>query len=293
MIRAVALLILAVTAGATPAAKQPLEFDGGARGADLLPKFAPALTGSAEAADMVTETVFTMDGMEDIRVPRAVLEGPVSFDVVAFDGGEGFIDSNVPAAIQAQLRGDLDFVKSIRGSLGSRLHRQIFGPVDGPTYAEFFASRVKHVGLGNCGSNNAVACVYVVKNPSKMWLTQNYIRFSHPQIARLMIVFHESRHTETQNKGWRHAACPNPFLDENGKEIRSIWTGSALAGQAACDITPLGSYSSSMIMLKNISKYCASCTEKVRTDAGLYADDQLKRVIDPAARKAILDDLYR
>ena len=129
-------------------------------------------------------------------------------------------------------------------------------------------------------------------DPSKMWLTQNFIQFSHPQIARMMVVYHESRHTETQNGNWPHATCPTPFLDKDGKDMVSIWTGATLAGEPACDVTPFGSYGSSMIMLKNISKFCSNCTDKVKMDAGIYADDQFKRVIDPKAIAEITADLY-
>jgi len=201
-------------------------------------------------------------------------------------------DADVPRDIQAQMVQDLQFIESIQGSDTSELHRQIFGRVDGPTYTRFFESRVEAIGLNDCGSANAVACV-ILFMPSKMWITQNYIRFSHPQVARMMVVFHESRHTERSQGNWRHASCPTPFLGEDGKEIKSIWTGASLAGEAACDRTPFGSYGSSMIMLKNIQKFCSNCSELVRESAGIYADDQFKRIVDRDAKKTIQDDLYQ
>jgi cyclophilin family peptidyl-prolyl cis-trans isomerase len=54
----------------------------------------------------------------------------------------------------------------------------------------------------------------------------------------------------------------------------------------------MGSYGSSMIMLKNISKYCTNCSDKVKLDAGIYADDQFKRIIDEKAIQDIMSDLY-
>jgi hypothetical protein len=201
-------------------------------------------------------------------------------------------DSNVPAAVKQQMSDDLAFVNTLQGDEVSGLHKQVFGGVDGPTYTRFFESRVTAIGLNACGGGNAVACVIPMFNPSKMWITQNYIKFDHPQICRMMVVFHEARHTERASGHWSHATCPTPFLDADGKEIRSIWTGAALAGEAACDRTPIGSYGSSLIMLKNISKYCTNCSEKVRMDAGLYADDQFKRIIDAGAKGAIQKDLY-
>jgi hypothetical protein len=181
---------------------------------------------------------------------------------------------------------------SIEGSETSRLHQEIFGEVGGANYKKFFESRVTDIGLHGCGSANAVACVIPFLGHTRIWLTENYTKFSHPQIAKMMIVFHEARHTEKQNGYWSHADCPTPFVDKNGQEIKSIWTGATLAGEPACDETPFGSYGSSMILLKNVSKFCSNCTEKVRSDAGLYADDQYKRITDEDARNEIWTDLY-
>ncbi|MEO5970323.1 MAG: hypothetical protein ABIQ95_10390 [Bdellovibrionia bacterium] len=202
-------------------------------------------------------------------------------------------DRNVPSAVQVQMTADLAFIKSVKSDNQSDLHKQIFGAVSGDSYSQFFNSRVTAVGLNGCGDSNAVACVIPFYDPSKMWLTKNYIKFSHPQVARMMVVFHESRHTEVRNDNWPHANCPSPFLGTDHKPIRSIWTGADLADQPACDETPFGSYGSSMIMLKNISKYCSNCSDKVKMDASIYADDQFKRIIDQKAIQDIKDDLYR
>jgi len=202
-------------------------------------------------------------------------------------------DNDVPAKIQDQMKKDLEFIGTIQSQTQSDLHKEIFGAVDGQTYSQFFSSHVSAVGLNECGNNNAVACVIPFYDSSKMWITQNYIKFSHPEVARLMVVFHESRHTEEANGNWPHANCPQPFLDADGTPMKSIWTGAALAGEPACDETPYGSYGSSLIMLKNISKFCTNCTSKVKMDAGIYADDQFKRIISEDAKQRIHNDLYR
>ncbi len=199
-------------------------------------------------------------------------------------------DSDVPAAIQAQMRADMAFMGTIQGGAGTPLHQKIFGSVNGADYLRFFETRVTGIGMDDCGSAKAVACVIPYQDPSKMWLTQNFIKFDHPQISRMMIVFHEARHTETRHGNWPHATCPTPFLDANGNDMVSIWTGATLAGEPACDVTPLGSYGSSTILLKNVQKFCANCTQKVKDDAGLYADDQMGRIIDDGARQEMLTD---
>jgi len=224
--------------------------------------------------------------------PEEAQEAKKRFGVKALfePAGELPFDEDVPKDIQKQLLGDLSFIGTIQGSGASPLHKEIFGEVNGAVYARFFKSRVSAVGMSGCGDGTAVACVMPFWDPSKMWLTQNYIKFSHPQISRLMVVFHEARHTESNRGNWSHASCPSPFVGPDGKEIRSIWTGESLAGERACDKTPLGAYASSSVMLKNIQNRCTSCTDKVRMDAGLYADDQLGRVTDSDARRRMVED---
>ena len=197
--------------------------------------------------------------------------------------------SDVPADVKKQVLSDLKLIDSVKGSATTPLHKSIFGDVSGTNYTKFFEARMNKVGMG-CGGGSAVACVKPFVSNTTMFLTENYIKFSHPAIARLMVVFHEARHGEKQNRNWHHAICPNPFLDENGKEIKSIWTGSTLAGEDACDSSPLGSYGSSTIMLKNIAKFCTNCNQKMKLDADIYAQDQLKRISNPTAKQAMLVD---
>jgi hypothetical protein len=79
-------------------------------------------------------------------------------------------------------------------------------------------------------------------------------------------------------------------LDENGHEKVSIWTGASLAGEPACDTTAFGSYGSSTIMLKNISKFCTNCADKVKMDADLYSTDQLGRISDASVKQSMIAD---
>jgi hypothetical protein len=199
-------------------------------------------------------------------------------------------DSDVPAAIKTQITADLGFMATLHGTQQTPLHKEIFGAVDGATYKNFFETRITSLGLNDCGGGMAVACVIPYADPNKMWLTQNFIKFSHPQIARVMVVYHESRHSETQNGNWAHDTCPTPFLDASGKDMVSIWTGAKLEGQPACDSTPYGSYGSSTILLKNVAKYCSNCSSKVKMDADLYSNDQLGRIDDETAKQAMISD---
>ncbi len=199
-------------------------------------------------------------------------------------------DSDVPAAIQTQMSQDLVFMNQIKGSNQTPFHKDIYGAVDGANYQKFFETHITSVGLDACGGGAAVACVQPFFDPNKMWLTENFIKFSHPQVARMMVVYHEARHAESDKGNWGHDTCPTPFLDDQGHNKTSIWTGASLAGQPACDSTHLGSYGSSTIMLKNISKFCSNCADKVKMDADIYATDQLGRIDRPDVKKAMLAD---
>lgn len=198
-------------------------------------------------------------------------------------------DADVPQTLRKQVNEDLAFIASLQGTSATALHREVFGDVSGQTYSRWFSRRVSEAGISLCGGDGAVACVLSAWE-NKMWFSPNFTNFDHPQIARLMVIFHEARHTEASERFWPHVRCPRSFVDENGEEIRSIWTGGALAGEAACDATVRGSYGIATILLKNIAKHCANCTEKVRMDAELYGDDQLQRMISPQDRLRLIQD---
>jgi hypothetical protein len=199
-------------------------------------------------------------------------------------------DSNVEAPLKKQMLEDLAFIGSVQGAKASPLHQKVFGQVNGSMYSDWFGNRIFSIGKNGCGSGNAVACVIPYMDSNKMWVTKNYTQFDHPQIARVSVIYHEARHSETQNGNWSHATCPTPFKDANGNDIKSIWTGAMLAGQPACDVTPFGSYGSQTILLKNISMNCDNCNSKVKADAEMFGNDQLGRVIDARAKAAMKAD---
>jgi hypothetical protein len=207
----------------------------------------------------------------------------VSFSMPAALAQTMQFDSNIGSELKQQVLDDFQFLQTIQGIKASPIHQQTFGAVDGANYAQWFNSRVFYFGYNNCGGGAAVACVKPQYH-NKIWVTRNYTGIDHPQIARLMTVFHEARHTEDANNNWPHARCPDDFAPT------SIWTGASLNGSYACDSTAYGSYSSASVMLNNVSKFCTNCSDKVKADAKLYSDDQVKRVIDPASIAALAAD---
>ncbi len=199
----------------------------------------------------------------------------------------------VPEKVRQQVSNDLALMETFVGDQASALHTEIFGDLDGKTYLDWFKKRVTRIGLHECSpSGKPVACVIPWLGSSKIWLTKYYTEADRPMVSKMSTLFHESRHTEDENNNWMHAQCPKPFKNEKGEDIVSKLTGAKLEGQHACDRTPLGSYGSALILLKNISKFCTNCSEKVRMDAGIYADANLDRFIDKKAKAALIEDLY-
>jgi hypothetical protein len=193
-------------------------------------------------------------------------------------------DAEVGPLLREQVLGDFRSIELISSERASSLHEEIFGAVSGSNYLRWFSERVSYFGLSDCGSPaSAVACV----DPHakrKIWVTKNYTEINHPQIARIMTLFHEARHTEDENRNWPHALC-SIFYGE-----KSIWTGQSLRLHSACDHTPYGSYASAAVMLHNISKFCTDCSSKVRQDADLYSLDQARRVTRRKAKLRIRGD---
>ncbi|MDD5658231.1 MAG: hypothetical protein PHF00_13350 [Elusimicrobia bacterium] len=197
-------------------------------------------------------------------------------------------DFDVPARVKGLVLADLDFARGIEGSGASSYHGQVFGPVQGGAYLGFFLTRISRISFEK--ETDDFSTVAFVRDGPRMWLTSNYDRFKDrmPQIDRVVTLLHEARHAEP--RGWPHVNCPDPFLDEQGKEARGILSGVRMAGEDACDDVPLGAYGIEWVWLKNIRQYCSNCTGKVKGDAALYAADAVKRIIAPPARKSLLLD---
>jgi hypothetical protein len=198
-------------------------------------------------------------------------------------------DKSVPKNIQSQMVQDLSFINGVKLTKQTGLHSKIFGEQIPGAYKQYFETRIFHVEYDDDQTSNAMAYV----NPwvaNTMFLANNYIKYQQPQISRIMIVYHEARHTEAEHGNWSHAICPTPFIGEDGKEVVGIVSGMKLAGEAACDTTNMGAYATGSILCKNVAKYCENCTEKVKMDADLFAMDMMKRIIDVKARDEMKKD---
>lgn len=203
-----------------------------------------------------------------------------------------FSDGITPE-LKQQILQDFEAVKSLNGANSSALYKQIFANrnLNGADLLAFLEKRITNMDLDDCGGGpTAVACVISWVSSDTMWITPNYVKFNMPQIFRISALFHESRHTEIENDGWSHVNCPVPYLDDNGKDIVGIFSGAKMEGVPACDETPLGAYGMQVVLLKNVEKNCANCSDKVKMDAKLYSDDNTNRLSNLEARKQLKDD---
>ena len=200
---------------------------------------------------------------------------------------------NMPPSLKNQIAGDLNFLESIEGTGATPLHQRIFGQgaIAGSAYLDFFSARITGFRV-DLNPTNKVAVAYNRQGLNKLFLTPNFIKNDIPQVMRITVFLHEARHSERQHGFWSHSNCPDPYLDREGKLVRSIMTGIILSGEAACDKTAFGAYGIQAIALKNIQAFCANCTDKVKMDAGLYGDNDIdSRIIDSAAKQTLTNDL--
>jgi len=224
----------------------------------------------------------------------------MKFLLLAFIGVSSFawgyeFGEEVTDAVRKQVTTDLALLETFTGDTASAFHKEIFGEVGGKNYLEWFNKRVTRIGMHTCGAggnSKPVACVIPMLGASKIWLTKFYVEANDPMMSKMATLFHEARHAENEHGNWPHAKCPVPFKNAKGEDIVSYLTGAKLEGRPACDSTPFGSYGTELIMLKNINRNCTSCTEKVRMDAGIYADFSLERFPDKDAHASLVEDLY-
>jgi hypothetical protein len=199
-------------------------------------------------------------------------------------------ESDVPAEVANQTRADLSFVEGITARQSSPMHMGVFGKVSGQGYMQWFGERISTFGYDANDRSGAIAYNDSMWNPNHMMVTDYYVKGNLPQTARVLVLFHEARHSEREHGYWSHAYCPRPFKDENGNDIKSIFSGLPLAGQPGCDNTASGAYGSSTIMINNIGRFCENCSEKIKMDAAIYSKDQAYRLVNRAEHDKLVKD---
>jgi hypothetical protein len=199
----------------------------------------------------------------------------------------------VPDEVKTKVVNDLAFVGTIQGSQQSPMNKEIYGKVEGQTYLDWFAHRISTFGYDSRDTSGGIAYNdSIMGHQNNMMVTNYYVKGDLPQVARIMVVFHEARHSERAARYWMHVRCPSPFKDDSGKDVTSIYSGLPLAGQPACDRTSEGAYGASTVMIENIARFCANCTDKIKMDAELYGDDQAHRITAQAEFQKLITDSH-
>lgn len=199
-------------------------------------------------------------------------------------------ERGVPADVMAQVKADLGMVETITAKQKSPLHASEFGSVDGKGYMAWFNERVENFGYDADDHSGAIAYNDSMWNPNHMMVTDYFVKGNLPQAARVMVLFHEARHSEGSKGYWMHSTCPSPYIGDDGKEVKSIFSGLPVSGKAACDRGVAGAYGVSTTMLSNIGRFCENCSEKLKMDADLYAKDQVSRLPARADREKMRQD---
>ncbi|RYZ69829.1 MAG: hypothetical protein EOP09_06995 [Proteobacteria bacterium] len=201
----------------------------------------------------------------------------------------------VPNPVRVKLEDTLTFLKSMKAEQAlpknpaSPLHREVFGEFDGENYLRWFETRIKRIGIDSCGGGSATACaIYFM--PTWMYLTPYFVRSPLSRVAQLAVLLHEARHSEHDHNGWVHVECPIPFLDDQGQEIKSYFSGDKLAGLKACDDSEYGSYAAEYLFMSHVADYCSNCTATERNEARTIADQGIYRITDLRAREALRRD---
>lgn len=245
---------------------------------------APALAddfedGLAAARGQVRETLAQSAPSRMGRAPAAPAARTLPFN------------ADVPQELRERMSADFGVLGRIHGARASQLHQDVFGPVRGRSYLDFFDGHVRHIGMAECGGAGAVACVKPLQSWDTMWLASGYTTFDMPLVYRLNVLLHESRHTETLRLFWSHDPCPE--RDFFGNPIIGIFSGLNFAGRPACDEKALGAYGVGLIFMMNVARHCDNCSGKMKMDAELYGADTLKRITDRPSYDRLHADLFR
>lgn len=199
-------------------------------------------------------------------------------------------DSRLPREVKTALEADLKFMKTIEGSDRSSRHGKIYGDLSGKDYVKFFNDRISKIGYAGEMGEGVMAFVRPL-DPHTMWLTTNLVKYKAPQAWRVSTLWHESRHSESENGNWHHVNCPRNLKDQKGKPLTGPLSGQPLAGRPACDETADGAYGATATMFGNLAKFCTNCSEKFKADSELIFEDGGNRLVSADLRSELNDDL--
>lgn len=200
-------------------------------------------------------------------------------------------ESDVPPDVQKVLKTDLEWMKTVKGTDRSKRHAKIYGDVAGADYLKFFNDRIDTIGYAGDMGDSVMAYVQPF-DPHTMYLTSNITKYNTPQAWRMATLWHESRHSESENGNWSHVNCPKDIKDTHGNPLVGPLSGKPLANQPACDDVADGAYGATGTMFGNLARYCTdACGEKFKADAEIIFQDGINRLVNDDLREELAHDL--
>ena len=202
------------------------------------------------------------------------------------------VSRDVPGDAVLKLRSDLDYAKSLKAIKVSPLHEKIFGPM-GIGYLQFLDKNLEFIAwyAGSVPKGVGGFVKAAEKNKKTFYLTSEFLNYDLPPLYRIGLYLHESRHTEVTDPG--HRLCPDNYKDENGEDIVTHFGRVVLSGKPGCDVGYSNAYGITVTYYLNILHNCENCSEKVKMDAEIFAEDSLNRLPLQQDKKALLDDIKR
>lgn len=210
------------------------------------------------------------------------LDSTLGEDILYFTENNYFESKNEEVMVRKlhkELTESLTFLENAKLERTTPLYREFFktGPLD------FLFENIKEFEWDNL-LGAPTAPIAAASGPDQIPSINIGFNFLKPQfsiIEKASILIHEARHNQSDR--FDHIDCPAnfPYFSSSGLP---------LAGKAACEKIYDGSYGVQIVFLRNISKYCTNCSDKIRKVAQEKANDYLRRIINKAAQEKLLKD---
>ena len=158
---------------------------------------------------------------------------------------------DVPEKMKEEITNVFVWMRGIRGSGSTTLHRKIFGgDVAGPVYINWFRQRLKQIRIDPSECRDIIA-VLRNRKPAACAMPdlpgQRHVAWFVPDITRfegsllLSTLVHEAQHLSPEGRH-PHIACRSN-------------------GNKDCDSDELGAYTASAVFISNVMHYCINCND--------------------------------
>ena len=180
---------------------------------------------------------------------------------------------------QIYLKEDFAFMRGLRFSQNSPLHRKVFGS----SYLSYLKQDLKQIvpeGILYQSCHDALICAGgdgVIRVSKRFW------RVDLPQVVRASFFIHEMSHL----RGSRHVGCDS----EAFSPLHAPFSRIAVQGSQECDVDAKGAVGTQIIFLGNISHFCANCDDATKKSAEDFRKFLMKLILTENARLILTNDL--